>query len=555
MPVALQIFLWIAACIAAIPIEFQFQTHGINVPLRLIMMLGASSWAAWDAHRLKIWRYKTAMALPPWAIFLLCFMMALIFVSLYLYGRDKVVRGTAAENPESDARSQMKALRLLLFAIVSIVVGAVGLFCAFAPNINPAFVTDSLFRPDFFTSLDAQREAFILQLSPQREREELKKILAALKDPTTNFSEYALNKPDEVSFQTTDGETLKGWWFKTDNATDTVLFNCSGWGDKRLPLFLGYIKLLQEAKMSVLVYDYRGYGLSTGKSTLTSAYRDAEAAFAFLTSKELIPEDHIIVMGRDVGAYASCKLAEQHKVKALILEEPWTTLKAFVDDIAPTMQVVPLSSYPDKGLDNMSYLLKPEHAPVLVVGTSSEDPSAYELFQHMSGKKAFVHLNEFEALVMPNLADASEQYKSTILKFLANPSAYKSAPSIASGDNSTAGPVIWQKDLESAKAAAKAANKAVFIDVYTTWCPPCKVLDRDMQSNAELQAFLNKHCVCVKADSEDQGAGTKIADEYEVHKYPTIILLDPQGFFPIGRMHGYRGPVKFITLLKSLGIG
>ncbi|MDW4691830.1 thioredoxin family protein, partial [Escherichia coli] len=81
----------------------------------------------------------------------------------------------------------------------------------------------------------------------------------------------------------------------------------------------------------------------------------------------------------------------------------------------------------------------------------------------------------------------------------------------------------------AALAQAKAENKSVLVDVYTDWCGPCKLLDQRTYSDPRVQSLLANSFITVKANAEDSGKGQDIAQRYEVHAYPTVILVDSKG--------------------------
>ena len=74
-------------------------------------------------------------------------------------------------------------------------------------------------------------------------------------------------------------------------------------------------------------------------------------------------------------------------------------------------------------------------------------------------------------------------------------------------------------------AEAKKQNKPIFVYVYTTWCRPCKVLDKDVFPNEKVGEFYNKNFINYKIDAE-KGEGLEVAKKYGVAGYPTLIYLD-----------------------------
>lgn len=82
----------------------------------------------------------------------------------------------------------------------------------------------------------------------------------------------------------------------------------------------------------------------------------------------------------------------------------------------------------------------------------------------------------------------------------------------------------YQEALE----LAKAKNKPVFMDCYTTWCGPCKWMAANMFTREDLGDYFNKNFICVKFDMEN-GEGLEIAKEFEVKAYPTLLFLNGEG--------------------------
>lgn len=78
-----------------------------------------------------------------------------------------------------------------------------------------------------------------------------------------------------------------------------------------------------------------------------------------------------------------------------------------------------------------------------------------------------------------------------------------------------------------ALAVAKAEQKLVFIDFYTDWCGPCKMMARDVFPQKSVGDFMNKQFVCLKVNAE-KGEGVALAKKYNVNSYPTFIVLDTQ---------------------------
>jgi len=82
----------------------------------------------------------------------------------------------------------------------------------------------------------------------------------------------------------------------------------------------------------------------------------------------------------------------------------------------------------------------------------------------------------------------------------------------------------WQEVL----AKAKKTDKPIFVDIYTTWCGPCKRMSKNVFPLAEVGAAYNKNFICYKIDAE-KGEGIEIAKTYQVRSYPTYLFVKANG--------------------------
>ncbi|WP_460915096.1 thioredoxin family protein [Spirosoma areae] len=93
-------------------------------------------------------------------------------------------------------------------------------------------------------------------------------------------------------------------------------------------------------------------------------------------------------------------------------------------------------------------------------------------------------------------------------------------------------------------AEAKRQNKPVFVDFYTTWCPPCRRMAREAFPNETVGAKFNDHFINYQVDAE-AGEGFRLAKQYAVASYPTALYLIPSGEI-VHRGVGYAGVVAMV---------
>ena len=79
----------------------------------------------------------------------------------------------------------------------------------------------------------------------------------------------------------------------------------------------------------------------------------------------------------------------------------------------------------------------------------------------------------------------------------------------------------WNKALQEAKKQ----NKPIFLDAYTTWCGPCKMLKSKTFTDKVVGEFFNKNFINIALDME-KGDGLAVAEKYNINAYPTLIITD-----------------------------
>lgn len=92
-------------------------------------------------------------------------------------------------------------------------------------------------------------------------------------------------------------------------------------------------------------------------------------------------------------------------------------------------------------------------------------------------------------------------------------------------------------------AAAKQEGKLVFIDFFTTWCGPCKMMSSKTFPQKEVGDFMNAKFIPMKMDAEKEGL--ELARKYGVKAYPTYVVVDADGK-EVAKFSGYMDGPKFI---------
>jgi thiol-disulfide isomerase/thioredoxin len=96
--------------------------------------------------------------------------------------------------------------------------------------------------------------------------------------------------------------------------------------------------------------------------------------------------------------------------------------------------------------------------------------------------------------------------------------------------------------FEAASKQAAQTGKIVLVDFYTTWCGPCKMLDKTTWTDAAVIQLLEQKTVALRLDAEKEAALSK---RYKIAAYPSVLLLKPDGT-EIDRLVGYKEPKAFM---------
>ncbi len=128
----------------------------------------------------------------------------------------------------------------------------------------------------------------------------------------------------DVVLTTADGLELGGWFLPADDGSPAVLVASGNAGHRgyRAPL----AEALQEAGLSVLLFDYRGYGGNPGSPSEKGLALDVRAARDFLIEDADVPPERLLYLGESLGAAVVTELATEHPPAGLVLRSPFVAL-------------------------------------------------------------------------------------------------------------------------------------------------------------------------------------------------------------------------------------
>jgi len=249
----------------------------------------------------------------------------------------------------------------------------------------------------------------------------------------TSPAEWLLFQPFELSaeewergphaehglfFASADGTMLHGAWFPAADPQGVVVFAHGNAGHLQHRIYRAEL-LRDRFQLSVLLFDYRGYGLSEGTATVEGALADTRAAQAQAAELAQTTPDQVILMGRSLGGALVAEVAAESTPRAVVIESSFRSLQEICRVHFPRMTWL-VSAHKL----NATAALQNYHGPLLLSHGDADHTIPFShgqaLFQAAAGPKTFVRIPGGDHNDMQ-----SEDYWEEFGRFLAGLSAAK----------------------------------------------------------------------------------------------------------------------------------
>lgn len=199
---------------------------------------------------------------------------------------------------------------------------------------------------------------------------------------------------EDVWFTSADGTRLHGWYFRgyaSVHAPTIIYFHGNGGNVTNLGWFG---ETLAKRGFNVLVFDYRGYGLSGGVAAdEADLYNDGEAALSYVVNEKGASPKHIVLYGQSLGTTVATETATRCACGALILESGFSSGSSLASRVFPWLPR--WLHFLSRNRFDSARKLKNVHVPVLI---SHGDPDP--TIPTDEGRALFAAANEPKKLLI-----------------------------------------------------------------------------------------------------------------------------------------------------------
>lgn len=109
------------------------------------------------------------------------------------------------------------------------------------------------------------------------------------------------------------------------------------------------------------------------------------------------------------------------------------------------------------------------------------------------------------------------------------------------------------EQMEDAQKKASDQMLMLFVDVYATWCGPCKMMDSEVYTDPAVADYMNAHYVSVRMDGES-AFGELYASEQQLEGYPSMFIFSDEGE-RVSKIVGFTGAEELVGTLQSVNEG
>ncbi len=180
---------------------------------------------------------------------------------------------------------------------------------------------------------------------------------------------------EDIEFKSHDGTQLHGWFLpaipsEKEQALGTVLLLHGN--AENISTHIGSVYWLPERGFNVFLFDYRGYGQSSGETGITGSHQDINSALQWLLNKPGIDPKRIVVLGQSLGgalgSYALAQSGQSKHIQALILDSTFGNYQQIAREKLSNFWLTWPIQYP------LSWTLPDNYNPIEIISNYSPTP-------------------------------------------------------------------------------------------------------------------------------------------------------------------------------------
>lgn len=187
---------------------------------------------------------------------------------------------------------------------------------------------------------------------------------------------------DPLTLTAAGKETLDGWHVPARPGKPTrglvILFHGNA---GNISHRLDYLRMFHDLGFASLIFDYQGYGRSSGKASEEGSYLDADTAWRYATEVLGYPAERNVLFGESLGGAVATQLAGARKPGALVLASTFTSVPDLGADIYPWLPIRLLARIRYDSRERLTDV----SSPVLVIHSRQDD-----IIPFVHGERLFV---------------------------------------------------------------------------------------------------------------------------------------------------------------------
>lgn len=221
---------------------------------------------------------------------------------------------------------------------------------------------------------------------------------------------------EEFNLKIDGNTTINGYFVPNNKESETIIFFHGNNGN--ISNNFARIAIAKKLGLNIAVFDYRGYGKSTGTiKSESDIYKDAETVIKYLEEKHKIPRKNLILWGQSLGGAVATEMAHRHSISKLILESTFSSLENVTPDVFKYLIPEFVKKYKFNNLEKVAEI----ESPIMIIHSSEDEiinfQNGLDLFDKVKSREKS-ELLEIKGDHNGGFLSNFEEYEKDIRKFL-----------------------------------------------------------------------------------------------------------------------------------------